>query len=329
MWSCVLKLNGILRSRRSKLITSALLLLALTDAVLGYTLIKNRAYLNSIAYSIAPPGTPERQIVKAVAEYVRDTLKRPTLADVEAMPLLVRWNYLYNPLRVGSVTILQYGQHHTGPCQSCSRVFKSLLLSHDIASRPVALHDADLNGSHGVSEVHYSDGSKGMVDPQNGIVFEHPDGRPASLQDLRDDRELFLSNVKKGWCYGRGPDEPDCKMAYPASLDGYDYKYAAYFNFRRFGPLKWPIHNFLTNMFGLDGPLLVPRPTWYANPTKTLLFSLNSIAALSALLIFLRSRRKCKKGPDDHQSKGPPIRREPVRGGEAIPSPTLLRHSGS
>ena len=298
--------------RKFRIVAVAVAMLAITDVLLLWSIKQDEDYIQSIAYSIIAPGSDEHKIVDAVTEFTRNSLKRPSIQDVEQMPLLRRWNYKYNPLRVGPVTILQHGQHQLGPCQSNSRVFKALIAAHGIDAKAVAMLDPDLNGTHSVVEVYYSKGPYGIVDPQNGIVYRHPDGRPATIQDLRNDQKLFLDNAAKGWCYGKGPQYPELKAPYPTQL--YDFKRVAYFNFRRFGPLKWFVYDTLTYWFGPDGPLLVPRPSWYMIPTKTAGFILNSVAGLIALLCVIRWRRNRRSGSDDEQGRGTqrrPARRQP------------------
>lgn len=240
----------------------------------------DKAYIAGVASQIIPFGSKDTDVVNAMTAYVRDNIYHPTAEEVARFPWYVRWNYLYNRFRPGPQTVLRFGTHHVGPCQSNSRAFKALLDAHGIDSRTIIQHDDDLIGMHSVVEVDYA-GVHGICGPTFGLVYKHPDGRPATLQDLRRDRDLFLSNVSRGFAYGWGPNAKDVKRPLPADI--YHFRNAYYFNYKWFGPFRWIVFKWLNGILGEDGPMLVVRPEWYTYPAYTTAIVLDS--AVVALLI--------------------------------------------
>src|SRR5262249_39582164 len=119
----------------------------------------------------------------------------------------------------------------------------------------------------------------------------------------------FIANAKHGWTYARGPNHPESISRYPVEI--YNFKHAAYFNFRLFGPFRWPIYNMLTRLLGPDGPLIVPRPRFYLQPTLTLLFVINTLAGMFGIIFGLRllqrRMREAAAHPDAQVSTGASI----------------------
>jgi len=267
---------------------SVLLLgLVLANVCLWASVQLDKAYIKRLAFQIAPEGLPDRQIVEAMASYVREHVHHRTLQEVQAMPLLVRWNYLYNTFRPGPRTVLDYGTHHLGPCQSNTRALRELLTARGLRCKGVVMHDSNLRGMHSVLEVEY-DGRWGVVSPTFALLYQHPDGRPATLRELRDDRDLFLSNAKKGWQYGWGPEGKSTRLPLPHDLYTFDKAY--YFNYNWFRWARWLVYDMLEKGFGEDALYWLTRPAWYSYPAYTLMVCLNGFAAL-LIMAYLVSRR--------------------------------------
>jgi len=264
------------------------------NAALFFSAQMDRAFIRDIAYKIAPPGTRDVEVVRAVTRYVHEDIYHPTPEEVDRFPFWVRLNFLYNPFRTGPRPTLEYGTHHIGPCQSNSRAFMALLAAHGISSRMVIQHGPRLLGRHSVVEVDYA-GTQGIVGPTNGVIYQHEDGRPATLKELHKDRELFLRNAVTGFAYGWGPKGKEHTIPLPYDLYNFDYAY--YFNYKWLGALRWPVYKTLVAIWGENGPYLPVRPLWYTYPKYTCMVVLNFgvAGAWCVLWIGRRFRRRLAK----------------------------------
>ena len=217
------------------------------------------------------------------------------------MPMLQRWNYLYNPFRIGPRTALEYGGDFEGACGSSSRVMMEMLRGRGIDSRFVILLNDKLKSLHTLLEVNY-DGRWGAVDPLYGIVYRHPDGQPASALELRDDEDLFVSNAQHGWEYGYGPERLDHRHSY--NLKKLNFRNVHYFNFGKFGAIGQTLWNWLRHTFGEDAPLWIRRPNFYAYSALTTAFLVNCLAGLLASVWLFRvglrrrQQKRLKRHPD-------------------------------
>ncbi len=269
------ELNGVAERpalvRRQRYILGLLGLLLLINLVLGISVSRDRMALYSAARSAAPSTADEAEIVARLTTFVRDDIHHCNRAEVETLSALVRWNYLYNPFGVGPKTIVDYGGDFRGACGSCSRVLLELLSVFEIPSRYVILLDDDLDSRHTLLEVFYS-GAWGAVDPLYGIIYKHPDGRPADVRTLRKNEELFRANAKEGWEYGYGPARRDIK--HPYNMDKYAFRNAQYFNYGKFGAVSRGLFRVLQRLFGEEATLWLRRPNTYTYP-----------AALTAILL--------------------------------------------
>jgi hypothetical protein len=274
------------RRRRRRVFWSAVALV-LINAGLYASVSIDRRFIRSVAHQIIAPGHAQRDIVEAMVRYTRGELKKCSFDDVEHMSFLTRWNYKYNVFRVGPGTILTHGAHHLGPCQSNSRVFAELLRAHGIQSNVVALHDENLRGTHSAVQVEY-EGTTGIVDPLYGIIYRHPDGRPATLKDLMKDRDLYLANAGMGFQYL--PDATGRMVRVPYPVDQYTFDRPLYFSFRRFGAFRWLVYDALTWLFGEDGPRRLVRPRWFRFPAYASMAAID-IAAVVLLLLSVSWRR--------------------------------------
>lgn len=265
----------------------ALMVLAL-NAALYASVAMDRRYIRQVAHSIISPDHSTREIVIAVTQFVRNDLHKCDDADVAEMPFWDRCNYLYNRLRPGPRTILERGTHQLAPCQSSTRVLKELLEAFDIDTQSVIMHDKQFQGIHSVAEVDYG-GTRGIVDPLYGLVYQHADGRPATLQELRVDHNLFLANAARAWEYGFGKNAHSKKVTMNAAE--YNFERAYYFNYGWFGPFRLQVYNWIRRLWGERGLDVLQRPDWYAFPAFSFILCLNAAAAFVAAAWFLMERR--------------------------------------
>ncbi len=243
---------------------AAIILVLAANVLLLTSVAKDKRAIRATATALAAPGTNEGEVVRRLARFVRDEVHHCTRAEVTALPALQRWNYLYNPFRIGPKTVLDSGGDHTGACGSSSRVLMELLSAHDIDSRFIIIKGS--SETHTVLEVFY-DGAWGAVDPLYNIVYADLEGRPASLHTLRRDEESFLRNAKEGWQYGSGPDRRE--QVSPYNTDKYPFRDAHYFNFDKFGVLSQGLYRMLRTAFGEEATFWVKRPNFYAYPALT------------------------------------------------------------
>jgi hypothetical protein len=138
-------------------------------------------------------------------------------------------------------------------------------------------------------EVEY-DGVRGIVDPHFGIIYRHADGRAATLKDLIADPDLARANCRNAVRMIRVAGEPVVAAPYPVDLDGYNFKNAAYANFKYFGPFRFRVHAALTRWFGPDGPLIPFKPVWMIFPAYTLAAMIDT-AFVAVLLLRLAGSR--------------------------------------
>ena len=275
-------------------------------ALLGSVILDKRA-IQTTARTIAPADADEQTTIETLTRHVHDELYHCNRDDVMQMPLLRRWNYLYNPFRIGPKTALEFGAHHTGACGSSSRVLMELLSTYHIPSRFVILLDDQLRSRHTLLEVFYNDDAWGAVDPLYGIVYQHPDGRPASMWELRNDAELFRNNAEQGWEYGYGPEGKF--QTHPYNLEKYPFRNATYLNYSKFGAIGRGLHGFLGATFGEPATLWIRRPNAYAYPALTTLILLDGTLLCLGIAWWIAVRiRSVRRGPrSPRANNGPSI----------------------
>jgi hypothetical protein len=267
-------------------------------------------FIRETAFRIAPPGLSDREIVERLTRYVRDEIPHHTLDEVEAMPWYVRWCYTRNIFRPGAGEVLRYGNHHLGPCQTSSRALIELLAARGIASRLVFMHNDDLKGIHSVVEAEY-DGVLGILGPSFGMVYVHPDGRPATMEELRTDNELFMSNVPNGFMYGWGPEAK--KNRIPLPWDEYHFRSAYYINFRWFGPLRWWVYRWGHEYVDGRGGLRITFPRFYNFPAISYLIGIDALAVGGLLVYWWRVRKATRRrGSGTHMNRRTQCRPELV-----------------
>jgi hypothetical protein len=264
-----------------------LLLLLVTNAVFYSSYRIDRAYLQRAALAIADSTWSDERIVEAIINRLR-YLPRLSREQVAKLPWSTQWNLRFNPFKTGARTTFDYGTHRA-TCQVIARVFTALLDAHGIRWERVLLHNEDLRGIHGSVEVQFQRGP-GVVDPTYSIIYRHPDGRPASRKELRDDRTLFVANASKGWQFGHGIDGRSNRLSYP--VDRYVFDLPLRFSYRWFGPARWFVYGSLIKFAGPDGPLLLASPSWFEWPALRWMFFIN--VAVGACAIMWRFRRRIK-----------------------------------
>ena len=293
--------------RRSAVKTVVLFGVILTNLVLLGSVILDKRAIQTTARTIAPADADEQTTIETLTRHVHDELYHCNRDDVMQMPLLRRWNYLYNPFRIGPKTALEFGAHHTGACGSSSRVLMELLSTYHIPSRFVILLDDQLRSRHTLLEVFYNNDAWGAVDPLYGIVYQHPDGRPASMWELRNDAELFRNNAEQGWEYGYGPEGKF--QTHPYNLEKYPFRNATYLNYSKFGAIGRGLHGFLGATFGEPATLWIRRPNAYAYPALTTLILLDGTLLCLGIAWWIAVRiRSVRRDPQSpHADNGPSI----------------------
>lgn len=288
--------------KRSRFIKWLLAPLALVNGLLLTSLALDKQYVRETAFRAAPPGLPQREIVSRLSRYVHEEVIPRSPDEVAAMPWHLRWLYTRNFFRPGPATILQTGAHHLGPCQSNSRALMELFAAHGIESRLVFLHNDELKGFHSVIEVDY-DGCRGIVSGSSGVVYQHSGGRPATIEELRTDRELFAANASKGDIRTWGPGSTRVTLPYP--IDEYRFDKAYYINFRWFGPARWFVFRWTHQLFDGAGNYFIAFPRWYNYPAITYLILCDGCALLACIVYRVLKRRSNRR-----DSQGDP--REPA-----------------
>ena len=258
---------------------------------------RDRATVREVAHKIIAPGSNPEEIVAACMNHVYGKVRDNSDATVEALDWWTRLNYKWNPRRIGPATILVHGTHHIAPCQSHGRAMLALVEAHGLSARAIALHFSTLRGTHGIVEVDLGTGKKAVVDPQYGIIYRHPDGRIATLNELRADSELAAANQKGARRQFILPGEEILRFAYPVGEDGYGFEFPAYCNYRDLGPLRWWARDTLNSLFGESGFLIPMWPKWYVLwPAYNLLFAFDFLVAVSLIFLFVvqfwRRRRR-------------------------------------
>jgi hypothetical protein len=260
---------------------------AVANGLLLGSVWSDRHGLWETAERVVPQTAGEREIVAEMSRFVRDKLYHCDLDDVEAMPWYRRWHYLYNPFRIGPKMALDHGTRQGGACGSSCNVLMELLAAWGLRSRFVILSDEDLVSRHTVLEVYYAE-SWGVVDPLYHILYVHPDGRPASVRDLRADPNLVASNAQTGWAYGYGQQYRWHRRSYNHIKNSFDN--AHYFHYAKFGPFGRALHAGMRSMFGDEATLWIKRPGLYAYPALTTLTVMDGLA-VSVLLGWLVLRQ--------------------------------------
>lgn len=255
------------------------------------SVLVDRHALHNAAIRTIPQGRPQDEVVQTLVLHVRDELHHCNRGEVLRMPTVRRWNYLHNPFRIGPKTAFDFGGLHTGACGSSSRVLMEFLRAHDIDSRFVILLSDDLTSLHTLLEVYYAH-SWGAVDPLYGIIYQHPDGRPASLRELRADEKLFRRNANNGWEYGYGPGRKRTRLPY--AIEKYPFDNAHYFNFGKFGAVGRSFYHLLHACFGEESTLWIHRPNFYAYPALTTIVALDGVvlAAITCYCALMRARKR-------------------------------------
>jgi len=94
----------------------------------------------------------------------------------------------FGPLSLTPKEVVEQG----GPCESKSRLMRTLLHLHGIESRRVLLLE---KRSHTVTDADIENGQSMVVDPLNGLYFPRPDGGYFSLNDLAGNREILRERI--------------------------------------------------------------------------------------------------------------------------------------
>jgi hypothetical protein len=283
-------------SFRRKAIVGAGVALLLVHVLAFASVWSDRQALQARARSIVAPGTPQAAVVARLTSYVHDELHHCDLGEVRRMPWLLRLHYLRNPFGIGPKTALDHGGFHEGSCESSARVLMEMLTAYEIPSRFVILSSDRLESLHTLLEVRY-DGTWGAVDGLYNIVYRHPDGRPASVRELREDETLFLSNAANGWEYGYGPNGKSHPHRYNARKNV--FRNAHYFNFDKLGALSLGLHRFLAWLGGEQATLWISRPNFYAYPALTTLAVLDTAAVglVGVVAVAIGARQRFRRHP--------------------------------
>ena len=272
-----------------------------TNVVLIGSVLNDKSAIQEKALALVPPGESEGEIVRRLSAFVRDEIHHLSRDEVLTLSRLQQLNYFRNPFHVGPKTVLDHGGDPGGACGSSSRVLMELLAAHDVESRFVIIKGGG-GETHTVLEVFY-EGEWGAVDPLYDIVYTHPAGKPASLDDLRSDETLFLRNAEMGWQYGKGPNRREQIIPYNAGK--YPFREAHYFNFDKFGPVSRALRRMIRTTFGEDATLWVKRPNFYAYPALTTTVVLDFMLATACLswfgarAVLRRSRARHGRCPTD------------------------------
>lgn len=268
---------------------------------------RDRAAIRARAFDIIKPGADNAAIVQQSLDYINKILQDNSPETVAEMPFWTRLNYEWNPRRVGPGTVLEHGSHPVAPCQTHCRLMMTLLEAHGLAPRAIALHDSNLRGCHGIIEVDIGDGKSIVVDAQYGILYRHPDGRPASLDEIRRDPELAYSNQLNATRFHNIRGRQTQPVAYPFGVDGYTFDFPAYCNFRDFGPLRWKVRDWLTSWFGEKGTFIPKWPNWYVVwPAYNLAFAVDALAI--GIIILMLIRRSWRRRRDARFEAIPSVR---------------------
>jgi hypothetical protein len=100
---------------------------------------------------------------------------------------------LFPELSLTAREVLERG----GPCESKSRLLRTLLHLRGISSDRVLLRDENLKVVHTVTEVELEDGSRMIVDPLYGLYFPRAGGGFYALEDLRRDPAIACRRIEE------------------------------------------------------------------------------------------------------------------------------------
>jgi Transglutaminase-like superfamily len=236
-----------------------------------------RTVAATVTSGSSSPSEEMRKLVEFVAHDVRSG--RPKVSFL--LPCFER-------LRPTALQVLRHG----GDCSYKTRAFIVLTRKRGIHARKVALHNPEGEAVHAVAVAETERGSY-IVDLLYGIVFEHADGTPISLEELKANRKLLAEIVRRAAERGN-------RLAERYPLSKYVYDDVKTYNWEQNAIAAFAYRG-LTTAFGKAAIDDLPRPYFESEPALMLMI-LSGVASLTLLtplgvgrLISSRNTRRRQK----------------------------------
>lgn len=189
---------------------------------------------------------------------------------------------VFSILRPTSLQVIKEG----GDCSYKSRVLVSLLRHRKIPAKKLSLHTPAGIGSHAAVLAHTERGDY-VIDALYGIVFDHEDGSPISLDDLQQRPEILPAIIEREIARGN-------TKARNYSCERYVYTDVRSWDLEQY-PSTAALRGVLVSVFGKSAIDGLPRPPFMAEPALIMMWaSAGLIAILStpvALGRFIARRR--------------------------------------
>ncbi len=241
------------------------------DALAVMSYVSDKKFFEALADEIVSyQNLSDRQVLEKFVEFAYHDLERPGYDDLPST--WVKLYYKLNPFHPSARDVIEYGCDYRGGCGSSSRVVMALLDAHKIPSRSLILQDSLDHRIHAVVNANI-DRRWAVADPLYGIVFKHADGTPATAEELREDRALFMRNAR-------------ANTAYPYEV--FDYDNYALMNWKKIPVVLPAIHWVLEHTIGEERTASISRPgIWmYPLPAFASVFTFFALAlALVAHLV--------------------------------------------
>ncbi len=256
------------------------------DIIAWFSSISDQQFFRSLADELLEgKRLSDQKILTRFVDYAHNELERPSYEDLPSP--LIKLYYKYNPFHPSARDVIEYGCDYRGGCGSSSRVVLELLSAAGIRSRSLILLDDEDRSIHAVVNT-FIGGKWAVADPLYGIVFIRGDSTLVTAEELREDRDLFLSNVTQ-------------VPGYPA--DVYDYDNYALMNWKKI-PVVMPAARWaLSRTIGEERTASITRPRiWmYPLPAFAVAFTVFTVvfAGIIHLPLALRRSRAARFGEED------------------------------
>jgi len=251
-------------------------LTAVNVGLLAKYVLDNRfLYAWSLQY-VAEDDLPSEKVV-ALAEAFR-ILRNTEESGLRQVQETQRVVGAFGPLSLTPREVVEHG----GPCESKSRLMRTLLHLHGIASRRVLLKE---KASHTVTEVEIEDGKRMLVDPLYGLYFPKPEGGYYASAELAQDPEIMPARVAEVLADpGSGP------AAYHSSTTRYvgSISYAnprISIQWRRDSFLRAKAYDALSLVAGEDWIKSTSRPYLMERPVLMVLVATGGLQVAAALTL--------------------------------------------